>query len=85
MKATKLIVAAGLALATTGVFAETGVKFSQIDSVTNIYGRAAVATVQIKGDVQTAGADVINSGRNISKAAGSKVVTSDVAAHAGRS
>lgn len=93
MKATKLIVAAGLALATTGVFAETGVKSYQIDSVTNIYGRAAVAAVQIKGnvqtagvDVQTAGADVNNSGRSITKSAGStELVTSDVAINAGRS
>lgn len=85
MKATKLILAAGLALATTGVFAETGVKSYQIDSVTNVYGRATVAAVQIKGDVQTAGADVLNSGRSIAKAVGNTVVTANATLNAGRS
>lgn len=65
MKATKIIAAAAFAIATTGAFAETGVKISQIDNVTNIYGRAAVQAVNFKGNVQTAGALVANSGRQI--------------------
>ena len=68
MKVTKLVIAAGLALATTGVFAETGVKTYQIDNVANVYGRAGVPNVAIKGDVQTADVDAATSGRDIQKA-----------------
>lgn len=85
MKAINLILAAGLALATTGVFAETGVKTYQIDNVTNVYGRSGVAAVQIKGDVMTAGADVLNSGRDIVRTAKSTAITANTANTAGRS
>jgi hypothetical protein len=64
MKATKLIIAAGLALATSAALAETGVKTYQIDNVTNVYGRAGVAAVQIKGDVHAGDAEVTIAGRN---------------------
>ena len=84
MKATKLIAAAAFAIASTGAFAETGVKFSQVDNVTNIYGRAAVATVKVAGDVQTAGAQVINSGRQIAATEGT-VIVSGKATQGGRS
>lgn len=79
MKAIKLIAAAAFAFASTGAFAETGVKFSQIDNVTNVYGRAAVATVQVAGDVQTAGALVNNSGREIVANQGTIIVSGKVA------
>jgi hypothetical protein len=87
MKATKFFVAAGFALATTGALAETGssVLTYQIDNVTNVYGRAGVAAVQIKGTVQTAGADVNNSGRTIARAEGNNLVTTVDGAAAGRS
>lgn len=75
MKATKLIAAAVFAIASTGAFAETGVKFSQVDSVTNIYGRSAVAVSQVAGDVQTAGAQVNNSGRQIAATTGTIIVS----------
>ncbi len=87
MKATKLMLAAGLALASTAALAETGtsVKTYQIDSVTNVYGRAGVAAVQIKGNVQTAGAEVNQSGRSIAKTADSRLVTTEAQLNAGRS
>lgn len=81
MKATKLTLAAVLALATTGVFAETGVKTYQIDNVANVYGRTGVSNVTIKGDVQSIAADVANSGRNIVIGAGASkalVVTGEL-------
>jgi hypothetical protein len=77
MKATKLIIAAGLALATSAALAETGVKTYQIDNVTSVYGRAGVAAVQIKGDVQSGGADVTTGGRNPAFAGKTLVTTSD--------
>jgi hypothetical protein len=63
MNVSKLIVAAGFAVATTGAFAETGVKTGDLGSVANVYGRASVATVQIKGDVVTQPSDVAEAGR----------------------
>ncbi|MGH8631217.1 MAG: hypothetical protein ACREU7_10715 [Burkholderiales bacterium] len=75
MKATKLIIAAGLAFATSAAFAETGVKTYQIDNVTNVYGRAGVAAVQIKGNVQTGDAEVTIAGRNSPAVTGKTLVT----------
>lgn len=63
MNVFKLIAAAGFAIATTGALAETGVKTTEVNSVANVYGRAGVATVAIKGDVLTQPADVAESGR----------------------
>jgi hypothetical protein len=77
MKTSNIIAAAAFAIASTGALAETGVKFSQVDNVTNIYGRAAVATVKIKGDVQTAGAQVNTSGRTITANQGATIGTGD--------
>jgi len=53
MKTLNLFVAAGLAVAATGAFAETGAKLSSIDNVSNVYGRANVPNVQIAGAVVT--------------------------------
>jgi hypothetical protein len=78
MKATKLIIAAGLALATSAAFAETGVKTYQIDNVTNVYGRAGVAAVQIKGNVQAGDVEVTTAGRNPALAGAALVTTSNV-------
>lgn len=75
MKATKLIVAAGLAIASSFALAETGVKTYAIDNVTNVYGRAGVAAVQIKGGVQAGAADVANLGRSAPALAGQTLVT----------
>ncbi|HWQ37937.1 MAG TPA: hypothetical protein VNM24_04880 [Burkholderiales bacterium] len=75
MKATKLIVAAGLALASSFALAETGVKTYAIDNVTNVYGRAGVAAVQLKGGVQAGAADVATVGRNAPALAGKTLVT----------
>lgn len=66
MNVTKLIVAAGFAVATTGVaFAETGVSTTDFDNVSNVYGRAGVATVRIQGAVNTQPADVAEGGRDV--------------------
>jgi hypothetical protein len=43
MNATKLIIAAGFAIATTGAFAETGVTTYQGEHVANVYGRASAS------------------------------------------
>ena len=67
MNATKLILAAGFALATTGAFAETGVGTYQIDNVANVYGRAGVANVKIVGTVATQSGNVADSGREVTK------------------
>ena len=67
MKATKLIIAAGFAIGTTGAFAETGVGTYQIDNVANIYGRAGVPNVKIIGVVETQTGNVADSGRDSSK------------------
>jgi hypothetical protein len=77
MKATKLIIAAGLALATSAAFAETGVRTYQIDNVTNVYGRAGVAAVQLKGNVQAGDAEVTTAGRAPAIAGKTLVTTSD--------
>ena len=76
MKATQLIIAAGLAVATSAAFAETGVKTYQIDNVSNVYGRAGVAAVQIKGNVQAGSAEVTTAGRNPALAGKDLVTTS---------
>ena len=67
MNATKMIIAAGFALATTAAFAETGVSTYQIDNVANVYGRAGVANVRISGPVASQPADVAESGRDSAK------------------
>ena len=68
MNVTKIIVAAGFAIATTGAFAETGVNAAYIDHVSNVYGRASVAAVKIQGaPVATQPANVADSGRDVVK------------------
>ncbi len=57
MNATKLIIAAGFAIATTGAFAETGVTTFQAEHVANVYGRASAPNVQITGNVADSGGD----------------------------
>ena len=76
MNATKLIVAAGFALATTGVFAETGVGTVQIDNVANVYGRAGVSNVRVYGTVAAQPAGVDEAGRNTAKGESKMAVTS---------
>jgi len=65
MNASKLIIAAGFAIATTGAFAETGVSTKQIDNVANVYGRAGAPNVKIAGSVVTQSGNVDESGRDI--------------------
>jgi hypothetical protein len=77
MKATKLLIAAGLALATSAALAETGVGTYQIDNVTNIYGRAGVPAVKIAGAVKAGEAAVTTTGRNPAVAGSALVVTGD--------
>lgn len=69
MNATKLIVAAGFAIATTGAFAETGVKSAYVDHVSNVYGRAGVTAVKAQGvaAVNTQPGNVADSGRETVK------------------
>jgi len=65
MNTTKLIIAAGFAIAATGAFAETGVGTHQIDNVSNVYGRAGAPNVKIVGTVATQPGTVTDSGRDI--------------------
>jgi hypothetical protein len=69
MNATKLILTAGFALATTGAFAETGVGTYQIDNVANVYGRAGVPNVRVVSavGVATQPGNVADSGRDSAK------------------
>jgi hypothetical protein len=76
MNVTKLIVAAGFAVATTGAFAETGVGTVQIDNVANVYGRAGVANVKVSGTVAAQPANVDEAGRNTAKGDRTIAVTS---------
>ncbi len=62
MKFPKLVLAAGFVAAAGGAFAETGVKLTAIDNVTNVYGRASVPAVKISGPVITRPADAVYSG-----------------------
>ena len=62
MKTLNLFIAAGLAVATTGAFAETGVRLSNFDNVSTVYGRASVANVQVAGPVVTRPADEMVAG-----------------------
>ncbi len=76
MNVTKLIVAAGLAIATTGAFAETGVGTLRLENVANVYGRAGVANVQVYGTVASQPGNVADAGRNSAKGEGKIAVTS---------
>jgi hypothetical protein len=76
MNVTKLIVAAGFAIATTGAFAETGVGTLQLDNVSNVYGRAGVANVKIYGTVASQPGNVADAGRNPAKGEDKIAVTS---------
>ena len=67
MTITKLIIAAGFAVATTGAFAETGVKTLDTGNVSNVYGRAGVAAVKIQGAVASQSSTVADSGRETVK------------------
>jgi hypothetical protein len=67
MNATKIIIAAGFAIATTGAFAETGVGTYQVDNVANVYGRAGAPNVKITGAVASQPGTVADSGRDSSK------------------
>lgn len=51
MNATKLIIAAGFAIATTGAVAETGVTTYQAGHVASVYGRASAPNVQVTNKV----------------------------------
>ena len=75
MKTTRIIVAAGLALATSAAFAETGVATYQIDNVATVYGRAMAPNVRIAGNVATQPGDVTASGRDLIKGESKVAVT----------
>jgi len=76
MNVTKLIVAAGFAVATAGAFAETGVGTVQIENVANVYGRAGVTNVKVYGTVAAQPANVAEAGRNTAKGDSRIAVTS---------
>ena len=76
MNVTKLIVATGFAIATTGAFAETGVGTLQIDNVSNVYGRAGVANVKVYGTVASQPGNVADAGRNTANGESKIAVTS---------
>jgi len=76
MNVSKLIIAAGLAVATTGAFAETGVGVGRIDNVANVYGRAGVANVKVSSTLATQPANVVEAGRNTVKGDSKIAVTS---------
>ena len=76
MNVTKLIVAAGLAITTSGAFAETGVGTVRIDNVANVYGRTGVPNVKVYGTVASQPANVADAGRNTAKGDDKIAVTS---------
>jgi len=76
MNVTKIIIAAGLAVATTGAFAETGVGVGRIDNVANVYGRAGVANVTVSSTLATQPANVTEAGRNTATGDSKIAVTS---------
>ena len=63
MKLSRLIVAAGFAVAATGAFAETGVNIADPGYVANVYGRASISAVMIAGPLIVRPADVNVAGR----------------------
>jgi hypothetical protein len=75
MNKTRIILAAGLALATSAAFGETGVATYQIDNVATVYGRATVPNVRIAGNVATQPGDVTTSGRDVIKGESKVAVT----------
>lgn len=64
MNATKLIIAAGLAIATTGAFAETGLVTHQPENVANVYGRASAPNVKLIGTITTGSGNVADAGND---------------------
>jgi hypothetical protein len=88
MKVTYLTLAAAFAATTTGPFAETGVKITQIDNVANVYGRAGVLNVRIAGPVVTRPAEAVPAGSTIEPGPAAVAVgtgSSDVSSVLGRS
>lgn len=75
MKFSKLVVAAGFAVAATGAFAETGVNVADLGYVANVYGRASTPAVKIIGPVVIRPADVNVAGREIAQGTTPIVVT----------
>ena len=67
MNATKLIIAAGFAIATSGAFAETGQVTYQPENVANVYGRAGAPNVKLVGAITTRTANVADSGNDKSE------------------
>ena len=76
MNVTTIIIAAGLAVATTGAFAETGVGIGRTDNVGNVYGRSGVANVKVYSTLATQPANVAEAGRNVVKGDSKIAVTS---------
>ena len=62
MNATKLIIAAGFAIATTGAFAETGVVTQQSENVASVYGRAGGPNARIIDAIAAQPGSVADSG-----------------------
>ena len=75
MSIAKLLVAAGLTVAATGAFAETGVNAADLGYVANIYGRASDPAVKISGPVIIRLSDVHVAGRDVVEGRDSIVVT----------
>ncbi len=75
MSIAKLLVAAGLTVAATGAFAETGVNAADLGYVANIYGRASEPAVKTSGPVIIRLADVNVAGREFVEGTDSIVVT----------
>lgn len=75
MKLSKLIVAAGFAVAATGAFAETGVNIADLGYVANVYGRASIPAVKIAGPLVIRPADVNVAGRETAQGTTPMVVT----------
>ncbi len=71
MNATKLIIAAGFAIVTSGAFAETTVTTYQTEHVANIYGRASASQA---GSVADSGRDSSKEDTKIAVRTGNKQV-----------
>lgn len=79
MKTTTLIVAAGLAFATTGALAETSatqatVNTYQTAGVAQVYGRASAPNVKIAGPVAGSGQDSTGRDTKVAVTAGKEAI-----------
>ncbi len=75
MKFSNMLIIAGLAVAATGAFAETGVNTADSGYVANVYGRASIPNVEVADPVVVRPADVNVAGREAVQGTTATLVT----------